>query len=172
MITIELRNVSSGRTGTSGGHAGYVEGSGTATSWGEDRVDFSIRNSGDTDATITHIKIDSSDSSLESLREGAGGSYQASQHEIYIASSTPGIYEASGDLTEGNDPGNNAYQLGTKVALTQHGVLASGQSARVTMLLFRNTDGDTVSAADKPLTVTLYFQDGSSTTFTFTPPGY
>jgi hypothetical protein len=150
----------------------YVSGTGSAARAGpESRVDLDIENTGNFDVQITEIEIESSSGSLRTLRENRGGSRQAGQHEVFIDSSTPGIYEASGNLNPGQDPGSNAYTLGDRVTLTQQGTLAAGETAQTTLLEFRNNGGNTVSAADKEITVTLYFQDGSQTSFTFIPSG-
>jgi len=173
VINITVTGADQNSNNTAASRVEYINGSGSAARAGpESRVDFDIRNTGSSDAQITGIKIESSDGSLESIREDRGGSDQPGQHEIYIDSSTAGIYEASGDISPGQDPGTNAYQLGTKVSLTQNGTLGSGQTAQVTLFEFRNPGRQEVSAADKPLTVTIYFQDDSAVTFTFTPPGY
>ena len=151
----------------------YVPGSGSAARAGpESRVDLDIENTGNFDVQITEIEIDSTSGSLRTLREDRGGSRQAGQHEVFIDSSTPGIFEASGNINSGQDPGNNGYTLGSRVTLTQQGTLTAGETAQTTLFEFRNNGGQPVSAADKEITVTLYFQDGSQTSFTFTPPGY
>ncbi|MCU4801382.1 Ig-like domain-containing protein [Halobacteria archaeon HArc-gm2] len=138
---------------------GYVDGTGTARVGDESRIDFDVQNTGSESATITGIRVESAGSNHVSIAEYNGGS-GAGQHEVYIAASTPGRLEV------------NSYPLGTTTSLTASATLAPGEQAQVTMLNFRNNGGNTVSAADDELTVTLFFQDGSSTTFSFVPPGY
>ena len=142
----------------------YVTGTGSAArAWGEDRVDFDIRNTGGSQVTVTGFRIESSSNSLDSVYETNTGQAAPGQHELYIDSSDPGEYEGGG---------GNAYQLGTDATLTDSATLNPGEQAQVTIYAFRNPGGQTVSAADKQLTITLYLQNGDSTTFTFTPPGY
>jgi hypothetical protein len=173
VINITLTGVGQGSGDTAASQVEYVSGSGSAArAGGESRVDFDIRNTGDSNVRITEIEIESNDGSLVSIREDNGGSDQPGQHEIYIDSTIAGIYEASGDIAPGQDSGTNGYQLGTRVSLTQEGTLNSDEPAQVTLLDFRNPGGQPVSAADKPITVTIYFEDNSEVTFTFTPPGY
>jgi len=149
----------------------YVDGSGSAArAGGEDRVDLDIQNNGGSDVVITGISVDSNSGNLRQLYETRGGS-GVGQHEVYIDSSDPGVLEQGGSAGAGNE-GNTPYQLGTQEALTEQATLAAGEQAQVTLLEFRNNGGNTRSAADKQISVTLYFQDGSSTSFTFTPPGY
>ena len=165
------------REGPSGGgqaadQVRYVPGTGSAARAGpESRIDLDIENTGSSTVTITYIKIESKQGKLASIREGRGGT-GAGQHEIFIDSSTPGIYEGSGSLSAGDDPGQNGYTLGTKQALTQNGELGSFERAQITLLEFRNSGGNIKDADGKELTVTLYFDDGSDLTFSFTPPGY
>lgn len=174
-----VSNIDSGGGGGGGGGGGaaanqvqYVENSGSASREGpETRVDFDIENTGDSSVTITDIKIETKQGKLVSIRESRGGT-GAGQHEMFIDSSTPGIYEASGNLYSGGDPGTNGYTLGTKQVLTQNGILSSFERVQVTLLEFRKNNGDTQSAAKKDFTVTLYFEDGSALPFSFTPPGY
>ena len=108
---------------------------------------------------------------LKVIREDNGGSNAGGQHEVYIDASTPGILEEDGTPYY-DDGGANSYQLGTRAALTEAATLSGGERAQVTLAYFRKNNGKTTSAADTQLSVTLYFSDGSSTTFTFTPPGY
>jgi len=158
--------------GSSADRTSYVSGSGSAARSGpESRVDFDIENTGSADVVVTDIEVSASSGGLRAIRENNGGSNSGGQHEVYIASSTPGILEADGTPYY-DDSGSNAYQLGTRGTLTEAATLTGGERATVTLAYFRNNGGQTTSAADKQLTVTLYFQDGSSTTFTFTPPGY
>jgi len=158
--------------GTSATQTSYVSSTGSAARAGpESRVDFDIENTGSSDVVITDIEVSANGGKLQTLREDNGGSNSAGQHEVYIASSTPGLLEADGTPYY-NDGGNSAYQLGTRGTLTEAATLTSGEQAQVSIAYFRNNGGQTKSAAGTQLTVTLYFQDGSSTTFTFTPPGY
>lgn len=160
-----------GSGSTSAEQTSYVSGSGSAARAGpESRVDLDIENTGGSAVTITDIEVSSPSGSLRSLLETRGGSGQA-QHEAYIDSSTPGLLEPGGSAGSGNE-GNQAYQLGTVASLTEPATLSGGEQAQMTLLEFRNNGGQAVSAADKDVTVTLYFQDGSSRSFTFTPPGY
>jgi len=150
----------------------YVPNTGSAARAGpESRIDLDIENTEEPTVTITDIKIESKQGKLASIRESRGGT-GAGQHEIFIASSTPGIYEGSGSLSPGNDPGQNGYILGTKQGLTQNGQLGSFERAQITLLEFRNSGGNIKDADGKELTVTLYFEDGSDLIFSFTPPGY
>jgi hypothetical protein len=140
----------------------YVTGSGSAARAGpESRVDFDIRNDASSQVTITGIRIESSDGSLASVQESNGGS-GAGQREVYIDSGDDGYLET----------GFGSYDLGTDATLSNSATLDPGEQAQVTIAYFENNGGQTVSAADKPLTITLYRQNGDSTTFSFTPPGY
>lgn len=149
----------------------YVDGSGSAArAGGEERVDLDISHAGGSDVVITAVEIDSDAGNLQSLFETRGGS-GVGQHEVYIDSSIPGLLEQGGSAGDGNE-GNEPYQLGTFETLTEPATLSSGETAQITLLEFRNPGGQTTSAADKQISMTLHFQDGSSTSFTFTPPGY
>ncbi len=140
----------------------YVTGSGSAALVGsESRVDFDIRNTGGNPVTITGIRIESSDGSLQSVYETNNG-VGPGQREVYVDANDPGYVEEIG----------SGFDLGTDVSFDDSATLAGGEQAQVTVLDFRNNGGQTVSAAEKPLTVTLYQQNGDSVTFTFTPPGY
>ncbi|SFR92652.1 Ig-like domain (group 1) [Halomicrobium zhouii] len=156
VIEVTVENV---EEASSSEQVGYVDGSGTARVGDESRVDFDVQNTGSESATITGIRVESTGSNHVTIAEYNGGS-GAGQHEVYIAASTPGRLEV------------NSYSIGTTTSLTASATLAPGEQAQVTMLNFRNNGGNTVSAADDELTVTLFFQDGSSTTFSFVPPGY
>ncbi|WP_418285838.1 hypothetical protein [Halorubrum sp. DTA46] len=156
---------------TEASQVNYVDGSGSAArAGGEERVDLDVRNTGSSDVVITAIEINSDAGNLRTLFETRGGS-GVGQHEVYISSSIPGLLEQGGSAGAGNE-GNEAYQLGTQEPLTEQATLAAGEQAQITLLEFRNSGGQTASAADSQVTMTLYFQDGSSISFTFTPPGY
>jgi len=160
--------------GSSSSNVNYIDGSGSAAREGPDtRVDLDIENEGSSDVTITDIEVDSPAGNLVQLRQDDNG-LGRNQHEVYIGSSTVGIYDSSGDdvLVNGRDVGEKPLVFGEPTALTQNGVLAGGETAQVTLMDFRNNDGQTQSAADSEITVTLYFNDGSSKSFTFTPPGF
>ncbi|MGQ3330698.1 hypothetical protein [Halorubrum sp. FL23] len=151
-----------GDSSTSADQIQYVVDSGSATQFGS-RVDFEIQNNGNSNVTITGIKIDAQGGGLDSIREQNVFSGPTG-HEVFIDSSTAGIYE------DANDPsGALGYEVGTEQSLTQNGILSQNENAQVTLAYFRNNGGNLQSAAGKELTVTLYFQDGSDLTFSFTP---
>jgi hypothetical protein len=155
-VTVTVNEAGGG--GSSGEQVEYVDGTGSASApvaGPESRVDFNIQNTGSDDVTITRIKIESPDGSLAEVEERYPGTGPG-QNEIYIDSSTPGYLESD-------------YLVGNEATLSSSGVLTGGEQATVTVLNFINNGGNRVSAADKQLTVTLYFQDGSQTSFTFTP---
>lgn len=156
---------------TSASQTSYVAGRGSAARAGpESRVDLDIQNTGSDAVSITQISISGS-GPLSTIMENNGGSNQAGQHEVFINATTDGLLEMDG-APYYDDDGSESYQLGTVESLTETATLNPGAQAQVTLLNFRNNGGQTMSAADRELSVTLYFQDGSSTSFTFTPPGH
>lgn len=149
----------------------YVDGSGSAARQGdESRLDFDIENTGSDSVTITNITIDTGSGSIKEVSESRGGQ-GAGQHEVYIDSSTPGLFEGDGTPYY-DDNGATAYQLGTTQSLTENAELASGETAVVTVLDFRRNNGNTASVAGTQVTITLGFSDGTTRTFSFVPPGY
>lgn len=160
--------------GSSGGSTAassvsYVSGSGVAKANGgsTNGAQFKIRNDGSDSVTITDIRIETGASQARQIREDAGGEYQDGQHEVFIDASTDGLLEMDGGPPYYDDSGT-PYRLGDTESLTQDAVSDSGSQATIYMYQFQNNGGSSVTMADREVTVTLTYADGSSEAITFT----
>ncbi|WP_435359264.1 hypothetical protein [Haloarchaeobius sp. DFWS5] len=170
-IRFEVSGLPGGGGGGGGSSADAVDqvgGSGAAFGGGSG-ARFTVENTGGSAVTITDIAVDvSGGGSISRVQEGNGGSLNSFQHEVYIDASTDGAYEPGGKPYH-NDNGA-PLQLGTTVTLTDSATINAGDSATIEFYQFQNNGGNSRSVSDKQLSVTVYYSDGTSETFTFTPP--
>ncbi|MFD1646366.1 hypothetical protein [Haloarchaeobius litoreus] len=123
-------------------------------------AEFVLENTGSKDVTITDVEISVSGGSASQIREQNGGSGRTSS-EVYIDAATVGYYEDSSG-------GGNGLSLDTRQALTTNAIIAAGDTATMSFYQFRNNGGQSVDISGRTLTVTVYFSDGSSESYTFT----
>lgn len=135
--------------------------------WGSETVQFSVSNIGSSPVAIEEIQVESDAADI--LLERDGGQNQPGQHEIFVQGNTNGYYEA-GDSQQAR------YTLGNRVPLSNSATISSGQEAEFYLRDFR-TEGNgqqttTVNMAGQEVSVTIYYEDGSQQTVSFTVTGY
>ncbi|RDZ47951.1 hypothetical protein C5B86_02525 [Haloferax sp. Atlit-19N] len=158
----------SGGGGSSGENSDFVSGSGLALANGGETsgTQFTIQNNGSDPVNITGISIDTDASQARTVSESNGGSYQDGQHEVFIDASEDGLLEMDGGPPYYGDSGT-PYTLGDTETLTEHSIVNAGTQATVYIYQFQNSGGNRVRMENEQVTVTLYFDDGSSQTYTF-----
>jgi hypothetical protein len=127
-------------------------------------VKLSLTNTGGSEVVITGVSVSSSGSAAELLeKQGGSGAWN---REVFV--------DATGDgYLETGDGGNDEYQLGSgQRSLTTDASVNPSTDSVVYLYKFTESgpgnSGGPVSMEGQELTVTLYYQDGSKDTITFT----
>ena len=129
-------------------------------------IQFQLKNYGNEPADVTAVEVESvSDPDVVSVSESQTGSYNEGQHEVYIASSTKGVYDADGQPYY-NDEGTE-LPLGSERTMTEPATLQSGETATVSVGVFRNGRSNKVQMNGE--TIQIRFRvDGEWRSYTVT----
>ncbi|KAA9399852.1 type IV pilin [Haloarcula sp. CBA1130] len=139
-----------------------------ASTFGSDGsgVTLSVENTASTSVSVRNVTVSTNAASV--LYEGQSGSTRT-EHEIRVVGSSTGFWDTDKERNAGKD----GYTIGETATLSGAATIAGDSTAEVTMYEFIDSgsgnSGKPVDMADKNITVTLGFADGSELTFTVRP---
>lgn len=128
--------------------------------FGNGSIEFVLRNTGSSPATIEQVSVDIERGPYAAIYESNPGECNQC-HEMVFNATDDGYYE-SGDM-------GTAYPLGTVASLQNTSTVDPGTNVTVYMSTFRNNGGQPVNASRTRFNVTITYADGSTAQYTVTP---
>jgi hypothetical protein len=148
---------------------GVVYNNDAQTGFYQSSLQFSVTNNKPDDAVVTDIRVDPVDSSIARLDDPEPGFGQY-QSEFYMRTPNDGD-EYTTDFGNGRSiPRTFDLSNGQPGTDSTH-LIESGETAEYTLYQFQDSNNDPVDMTGKEVEITLYFQDGTQTTFTLNGDG-